>query len=142
MKKLLAVSLALALVFSACTATAATKAVNLMEFARRYYHAMDIIGAETNEPLIDYEPSVKLDYNTIYYNEAGDVTGVFLYVPHDDKNKADSASAILIALSTPYEEIDRNSFSSEIISNQECGDYKVTLETNTDSGMTLILRLK
>ena len=60
----------------------------------------------------------------------------------DDENEIYSMFAVLIALSTPYEEICLDCFTTDILSSSVCGDYEFSSVTTMDSGMMMILELK
>lgn len=141
MKKVAALSLVLMFLFTGI-GHAESKGVNLMEFARRYYHAMDIVGAKTVEPAIGDTPCVVFDGTVVYFDEAASVTKVFMLVSDDDENQALSMFSVLIALSTPYEDISMDHFNTSILDGGVCGDYELTSVTTMDSGMMMILELK
>ena len=141
MKKIATFAIVLMFLFTG-TVCAETKGVNLMEFARRYYHAMSIVRAETVQPLINDTPCVVFDDTVIYFDESANVTKVFMFVSSDDENGLYSMFAVLIALSTPYEEISEDDFSAEILNDGKCGDYKLTSVTTEDTWMMMMLELK
>lgn len=141
MKRIVSVFLILIFLFTG-TVCAEAKGVNLMEFARRYYHAMDIVGAKTVEPAIGDTPCVVFDGTVIYFDDTSNVTKVFMLVSDDDENEMYSMFAVLIALSTQYEKIGLDCFSSDILSGGICGAYELTSVTTMDSGMMMILELK
>lgn len=140
MKKVAALFLVLMFLFAGI-GHAESKGVNLMGFARRYYHAMDVVGVKTVEPAISDTPCVVFNGTVIYFDESANITKVFMLVS-DDENEIYSMFAVLIALSTPYEEISLDCFTTDILSGSVCGAYELTSVTTMDTGMMMILELK
>lgn len=141
MKKFVSVFLVVMFLFTGI-GHAETTGVNLMEFARRYYHMMDIAGVETSEPKNGSTGCVAFDGTVVYFDEASTVTKVLVLASNDDENSAVSLFAVLIALSTPYDEISLDCISSDLLQSDKCGDYDIVTATATNTGAMVMLELK
>lgn len=141
MKKSVALTLVLMFLFTGI-GHAEAEGVNLMEFARRYYRAMDIIGAESSEPMVGDTPCVVFNGTVVYFDEMANVTKVFMFASHTDIDAVYSMYCVLIALSVPYGDISESSFSDGLLNGTVYGDYEATSASSSDTGLMVIFELR
>ena len=136
MKKLIA--LLFVLCMCPVVAGAESKGVNLVEFARRYYYAMDFAGLDTAETRMGEGDEIVViidDFMNVRFDEELNVQGITLVIGANDEHDMLRLVCAATALSVSSEEIDISEYEgmadklvlSVTDDTVRFGDYAITM---------------